>query len=165
MAKTNSIAKFDNSLTEYLINALTDKYGDTVYYTHRYHNLKVFMNPREIPEPHFFVALGISQACFSLSSGKKLNGGLGEEDGYVKRWAERTNINKELKKHFQLLKDQMEAEGSEDITKKALASSLKRRTDRLNQIQVDMTGTGINKAKKDEIEIKKERFNKGKDNK
>ena len=93
MAKTNSIAKFDNSLTEYLINALTDKYGDTVYYTHRYHNLKVFMNPREIPEPHFFVALGISQACFSLSSGKKLNGGLGEEDGYVKRWAERTNIN------------------------------------------------------------------------
>jgi hypothetical protein len=59
----------------------------------------------------------------------------------------------------------MEAEGSEDITKKALASSLKRRTDRINQIQVDMTGTGINKAKKDEIEIKKERFNKDKDNK
>ena len=158
MNKANSIAKFDNSLTEYLINALTDKYGDSTYYTHRYHNLKVYMNPRELREPHFFVSLGISTACFSLSSGKKLSGGLGEEDGYVKRWSERTNINKELKKHFQLLKDQMEAEDSEDISRKALAHALKRRTDRVNQIQVDMTGTGIDTTKKEIIKRKKERF-------
>lgn len=158
MAKSNSIPKFENSLTEYLINALTDKYGNSVYYAHRYHNLRVYMNPIEVQEPHFFVSLGISSACFSLYSGKKINGGLGEEDGYVKRWSERTNINKELKKHFQLLKDQMEAENSGDLSRKALAHVLKRRTDRVNQIQVDMTGTGIDTTKRETIQRKKERF-------
>lgn len=158
MAKVNSIAKFNNSLTEFLVNTLTDRHGNSTYYAHKYHNLKVYMNPKEVQEPHFFVSLGISTACFSLLNGNKLSGALGEEDGYVKRWSERTNINKELKKHFQLLRDQIRAEDSNDVNKIALANALKRSADNTNQSQVDMTGTGIETTKKAEIQRKKERF-------
>ncbi|MBR6723143.1 hypothetical protein IKL64_06785 [bacterium] len=156
MAKINSLARFENSLKEFLINALTDKYGDAVFYSHRYHNLKVYIDPRRTTEPHFYVSIGISEACFSLSNGKLLNGSLGDEDNYVKRWSERTNINKELKKQWQMIRDAVEAEDSG--FRKCTDESTERRTNRANSLQVDMTGTGIDKTKKQEIQRKKERF-------
>lgn len=54
-AKAHSITKFDNSLTEFLINSLADKYGDAKSYAYRYNNLKVYMDPKAVAQPHFLL--------------------------------------------------------------------------------------------------------------
>jgi hypothetical protein len=144
MIKSNSITKFDNSLTEFLINALSDKYGDSKSYAYRYNNLKVFMDPRRVATPHFFVSVGISEACFAISDGKKLDGGLGVEDAYVRRWSDRANIKRELETHWKLLKDAITAEEDDDMSKKTFAISRLKKAEQANDtLQVDMTGTGV----------------------
>lgn len=159
MSKQNSISKFDNSLTEFLINALADKYGDAKSYAYRYNNLKVFMDPKKMSQPHFYVQIGISEACFSITDGKKIEGGLGNEDGYVKRWADRANIHKELEAHWKILKEAIAAEQEDDATKKSTATVKLRRAESANaNLNVDMTGTGIDKSKRQDIERKKSRF-------
>ncbi len=72
MAKTNSISKFSNSLVEFLINSLTDKHGNARAVAQKYNNLKVYMDPAKITTPHFFVSVGISEACFAIEDGKKI---------------------------------------------------------------------------------------------
>lgn len=159
MVRAQSISKFDNSLTEFLINVMADKYGDSKSYAYRYNNLKVYMDPKHVAEPHFYVCIGISEACFSITDGKKLEGGLGPEDGYVKRWADRTNIKKELENHWKALKDAIAAQEEEDANKKSAATvKLRRLETAQDNLSVDMTGTGIDKAKKEELERKRKRL-------
>lgn len=149
MGKQNSISKFANSLTEFLINAMADKYSDAKHYAYRYNNMKVFMDPQKTPEPHFYVSLGISEACFSIEEGKKIDGGLGPEDGLVARWASRTNIYNELKNHWKTITEALAAEMEDDMTKKSDAVVRLRRAEREDtDLSVDMTGTGIDKQKR-----------------
>lgn len=159
MATARSITKFENSLKEFLINAMADKYGDAHSYAYRYNNLKVYMDPKREDEPHFYVQIGISEACFAILDGKKLEGGLGAEDGYVKRWSDRSNINNELKNHWKVIKEAIAAEEEEDTTKKSSAiTALRRAEASQTELNVDMTGTGIDKTKREEFERKKKRF-------
>lgn len=159
MATARSITKFENSLKEFLVNAMADKYGDAHSYAYRYNNLKVYMDPKREDEPHFFVQIGISEACFAILDGKKLEGGLGAEDGYVKRWSDRSNINNELKNHWKVIKEAIAAEEEEDATKKSSAiTALRRAESSQTELNVDMTGTGIDKTKREELERKKKRF-------
>lgn len=156
MAKANSISKFDNSLTEFLINIMADKYGDAKSYSYRYNNLKVYMEPKRQDMPHFFVSIGISEACFSIEDGKKIEGGLGNEDGYVKRWADRTNIHKELEAHWKIIKEKLQADQEEDVSKKSAATVRLRRAETSDEdLNVDMTGTGIDKTKREELQRKR----------
>ena len=150
MATANSISKFENSLKEFLINVMSDKYGDAKSYSYRYNNLKVFMDPRRCSDAHFFVSIGISEACFSITDGKKLDGGLGAEDAYVKRWSDRVNINSELKAHWKIIMEAIAADQEDDLTKKSSASLRLRRSESSKQdLDVDMTGTGIDKSKRE----------------
>lgn len=159
MATARSITKFENSLKEFLINAMADKYGDAHSYAYRYNNLKVYMDPKREDEPHFYVQIGISEACFAILDGKKLEGGLGAEDGYVKRWSDRSNINNELKNHWKVIKEAIAAEEEDDATKKSSAiTALRRAETSQTELNVDMTGTGIDKTKREELERKKKRF-------
>lgn len=159
MATARSITKFENSLKEFLINAMADKYGDAHSYAYRYNNLKVYMDPKREDEPHFYVQIGISEACFAILDGKKLEGGLGAEDGYVKRWSDRSNINNELKNHWKVIKEAIAAEEEDDATKKSSAiTALRRAEASQTELNVDMTGTGIDKTKREEFERKKKRF-------
>ena len=158
MATARSITKFENSLKEFLVNAMADKYGDAHSYAYRYNNLKVYMDPKREDEPHFYVQIGISEACFAILDGKKLEGGLGAEDGYVKRWSDRSNINNELKNHWKVIKEAIAAE-EDDATKKSSAiTALRRAEASQTELNVDMTGTGIDKTKREELERKKKRF-------
>lgn len=148
--KTNSISKFVNSLSEFLMNAMANKYEDAKQYAYRYNNMKVYMDPTKEPEPHFYVSLGISEACFGINDGRKLNGSLGNEDGYVSRWAGRSNINNELRIYWKMVKDAVAAENEEDSTKKMKAMlNLQRLANADEKLDVDMTGTGIDKLKRE----------------
>ena len=58
-----------------------------------------------------------------------------------------------------MLKDAITAEESEDINKKASAVSRLRRAETANvELGVDMTGTGINKTKQEELHRKRTRL-------
>lgn len=157
MAPTNSITKFDNSLTEFLINEMSSKYENAKSYAYRYNNLKVYMDPNKVFEPHFFVCIGISEACFAIENGKKLEGGLGIEDGYVKKWADRINIHKELENHWKILKEAISAEESRKLAVKIHLRRLETTDTNLN---VDMTSTGINKVKREELKEKRKHLQK-----
>lgn len=150
MARANSISKFANSLTEFLINAMSDKYGDAKSYAYKYNNLKVFMDPKSVADAHFYVSIGISEACFAISDGKKLEGGLGSEDGYVKRWADRTNIKTELENHWKIIKEAIAAQEEEEASKKSSAIVKLRRAESADvDLDVDMTSTGLDKSKRE----------------
>lgn len=160
MAKTNSISKFSNSLVEFLINSLTDKHGNARAVAQKYNNLKVYMDPAKITTPHFFVSVGISEACFAIEDGKKLDGSLGYEDGYVVRWAGRSNIHNELEAFWKALKDAIAAmdkdEGDGKSTEALIQSKLAEAAN--DSMKVDMTGTGIDKTKRSEYDRKKKSY-------
>ena len=149
MAKPISIPKFANSLVEFLINALADKYGDARHYAYRYNNLKVYMDPTKVSEPHFYVSLGISEACFTIEAAKKIEGSLGNEDNYIGRWAGRANIYNELKLQWKAIKEAIAAEEEDDVSKKSAAIATLNKTGLENdRVHVDITGTGIDKTKR-----------------
>jgi hypothetical protein len=159
MVRTNSIKKFEKSLTEFLINTMADRYEDAKHYAYKFNNLKVYMDPSKYSEPHFVVSIGISEAVFAINNGNKISGGLGTEDGYVKRWSERANINNELRLHWKLIKDALSAEQEDDDPKKAMAFiKLKKAEDEESYLRVDMMGTGINTSKRLEKQRKESRF-------
>lgn len=156
MAKARAIAKFTNSLTEYLLNVMADKYSDVKSFAYRYNNLKVYMDPLRVSEPHFWVVIGISEACFAIDTAKKIEGSLGNEDGYVMRWCSRPNIWGELKNHWKLVKDAATAETADDVHKKSIAIVELERTETSNdKLKVDITATGIDRTKRLERERKK----------
>lgn len=119
MAPKNNITKFSNSLTDYLAETLSDKTTSPRQIAQRYNNLKVFMDPVKVTMPHFYVAIGISEACFSIEDGKKLDGSLGgAEDSYVARWASRATVQSELKQQWKAIKDSIDAEKEVEDMKK-----------------------------------------------
>ena len=119
--KNSNITKFSNSLTEFLINAMSDRHSEVRHIAQRLNNLKVYMDPLKVTDPHFFVSIGISEACYSIETGKKMDGSLGPEDGYVSRWAGRANIFSALKAHWKKLLDAaQQEEEQEEAVRKAL---------------------------------------------
>lgn len=99
-----SIRVFENSLRDFLINAQQDAYNGKAKIEYRYNNLKVYMEPKKNKTPHFYVSLGISQACYMINPVEKILGGIGGNDErYVIMWANRPNINGELRKHWAFL--------------------------------------------------------------
>jgi hypothetical protein len=102
MAET--IKVFENSLRDFLINAQQDAYNGKGKIEYRYNNLKVYMEPKKNKTPHFSVSLGISEVCFMINPIEKISGSLGGNDErYVIMWANRPNINGELRKHWAYL--------------------------------------------------------------
>jgi hypothetical protein len=147
--KTNNITKFANSLTDFLIDSMIDKHTDARHIAYRYNNLKVYMDPMKVSEPHFFVSLGISEACYDIESAKKIDGGLGPEDGLVTRWAGRSNIYNELKNHWKVVLEASSLDDSDDATKKSSTMLKLRRAEMADEdLNVDMTGTGLHRTKR-----------------
>jgi len=161
MSRPIPIPKFANSLTEFLIDALADKYGDAKHYAYRYNNLKVQMDPSRISEPHFCVCIGISEAYFAIESGKKIEGALGYEDNFVQRWAGRANIYNELKMNWKAIKEAIAAAEEEEMSKKTAAlATLEKAKSEGDRIRVDITGTGIDRTKRIERNKRLKEFKK-----
>lgn len=136
-----SIPKFENSLTDYLVSSQSSQFTDVMSFAYRYNNLKFFMAPTKVREPHFFVRLGISEACFSITNGNKIDGSLGPEDRFVQKWCNRINIQRELDTYWKALTQELR---NKEL---GLASRPSMPTDD-GLGAVDMTSTGISKSKR-----------------
>ena len=143
-----------------MINSLTDKHGNARAVAQKYNNLKVYMDPAKITTPHFLYQWEYPEACFAIEDGKKLDGSLGYEDGYVVRWAGRSNIHNELEAFWKALKDAISAmdkdEGDGKSTEALIQSKLAEAAN--DSMKVDMTGTGIDKTKRSEYDRKKKSY-------
>ena len=136
-----SISKFENSLTDYLISSQSSQFTDVMSFAYRYNNLKFYMAPSKVREPHFFVRLGISEACFSITTSNKIDGSLGAEDRLVQKWANRINIQRELDTYWKALTQALKNKELGLASKASLPSDD-------GTGDVDMTSTGISKTKR-----------------
>ena len=151
-----SIRVFENSLRDFLINAQQDAYNGKTQIEYRYNNLKVYMEPKKNKTPHFSVSLGISEVTYLISPVERINGSLGEnEERYVKMWANRPNINGELRKHWAYLIKAITIEAEEFIENETTAVNKvsKETKDKLNEDAAEVaseiiTGTGVNVKQK-----------------
>lgn len=61
----------------------------------RYNNLKLTMNISDAT-PHVIINVAMSEAIFNITSGERLNGGLGPEERFVMRWFARASVLPDL---------------------------------------------------------------------
>lgn len=73
-------------LKQAIIDLQSDAHNKGNMRAERYNNLKLVMEPDRNRTPHVVVDLAISSAEFDITSGQKLNGGLGPDERYVLRW-------------------------------------------------------------------------------
>ena len=86
----------EDSLKNFIMQEQADAHSSRNVNAAKYNNIKVFMDPTKITEPHFFVRITISEAVFSISDCKKLNGGLGYEERFIIKWFGRMGIKEKL---------------------------------------------------------------------
>lgn len=86
----------EDSLKNFIIQEQSDVHSSRNVNAAKYNNIKVFMDPTKITEPHFFVRITISEAVFSISDCTKLNGGLGYEERFIIKWFGRMGIKEKL---------------------------------------------------------------------
>lgn len=73
-------------LKQAIIELQSDAHNKGNMRSERYNNLKLVMEPDRNRTPHVVIDLAISSAEFDITSGQKLNGGLGPDERYVLRW-------------------------------------------------------------------------------
>lgn len=138
-----SIVVFANSLRDYLIEVQVDSYNKQNQVNYKYNNLKVYMDPKKLSIPHFFVSLGISLACYSIEDCSKISGSVGAEERFVTRWASRTNIQGELKKHWTYITKSNVLMTSKVKNESKVQESLDIAKEELKDASESVTGTGV----------------------
>lgn len=83
----------EESLKNFLAEAQSDSYNSANTNLYKYHNLKIYMDPKKSQTPHFIIRIGISEAMYNLEKGEKISGGLGTDERLIRRWLDR-NLSK-----------------------------------------------------------------------
>lgn len=91
----DDLYKYSNMLRDYITDELSGPSNKNTD-THRYNNLKIFMDLDRFPIPHICVRIGISEGVFSLDSGSLIYGSLGQDPKYIKKWLKRGTVYTEL---------------------------------------------------------------------
>lgn len=140
---TESIRVFENSLRDYLINVQTDAYNTQTKIQHRYNNLKVYMEPKKISVPHFWVSVNISSVCYQIDPLEKIHGSMGYDERFITMWAGRTNISGELKKHWAYLTQTSEILSQQIRNEKKVEENLEITKSEIKEAAESVTGSGV----------------------
>ena len=100
MATLNELA---NKLQAFIIEQQVDPHNLRQLSVHRYNNLKLKI--AQLSYPNIIVCIGISETTYNLEDGSKVDGGLGQDERYVRKWLGRNSILKELKELYYQLTD------------------------------------------------------------
>ena len=112
------------------------------------------MDPKKVRTAHFTVSLGISEATIGIDPVELLSGSLGNDTRYVCLWANRPNINGELKKHWLFLTQQTSSDSVSNLddkeVNKAKGSKFSEERKRAEALSADsadfITGTGLKRS-------------------
>ena len=86
----------EDNLKAYIIQEQSDAHNIKTMNVNKYNNIKIWMEPNKIQQPHCFIRLSISEAVFNINDFSKINGGLGYEERYVLKWFGRMGIKEKL---------------------------------------------------------------------
>lgn len=140
-AEQEPINRLENNLADFLVEYQASHFTDVRIYAYKYNNLKIYMSPVMVTKPHFFVKFGISEACFSIDTGIKLDGSLGPEEAMVQKWASRISVHRELETCWK------------DIIRRKKQKKLKSKRDNeyeVNEHPVNISGILRSQKKRDE---------------
>ena len=86
----------EDSLKKYIIQEQSDAHNVKSVNVAKYNNIKIWMDPSKIIEPHVIIRISISEATFTLSDFSTVNGGLGYEERFILKWFGRFGIKEKL---------------------------------------------------------------------
>ena len=109
-------------LQDYIIDQQQNSHDVSGLKVNRYSNLKLTMDLK-LRTPHVIVTIGISEACYNLTDCSRMDGGLGADEKYVKKWLEGSLNLSDLKSIYDSLEDLVHEEGAENGELKGEASS------------------------------------------
>lgn len=82
-----------HALEESLKNFFAEEYMDSrntrSMNLYKYHNLKIYMDPKKSDIPHIVIRIGISEALYDIEKAEKISGGLGSDERIVRKWLTR----------------------------------------------------------------------------
>ncbi len=87
MAKT--LNELTIELKDFILDTLNDPRSKVKVKRYEFNALDVTMDPDRESMPHIIVSMGISEAVFSIETGKKITGGMGPVERYVLKWLEK----------------------------------------------------------------------------
>ncbi len=90
-------------LQEYIMEQASDR-RSSGFNPHKYNNLKLRMDGM-IDYPHVIIAIGISEAIYNVKDVIKIDGGLGSDERYVRKWLEKTSTIDNLVEIYNNLTD------------------------------------------------------------
>lgn len=88
--------RYENMIREYIIDQQSDSYNRRTINFQRYNNLKVYMMPTKEKNPHFWIRIGISEACFMIEDGSVITGSIGQDTKYIPKWLNKSGVREEL---------------------------------------------------------------------
>lgn len=87
MAKT--LNEITIELRDFILESLNDPRSKVRVKRYEFNALDVNMEPDRESAPHIIVSMGMSQAIFSIETGKKMAGGMGPVERYILKWLEK----------------------------------------------------------------------------
>ena len=87
MAKT--LNELTIELRDFILDCLNDPRSKVRVKRYEFNALDIAMDADRESAPHIIVSMGMSQAIFSIETGKKISGGMGPVERYVLKWLEK----------------------------------------------------------------------------
>ena len=91
-----TLNRYENMIREFIIDQQSDSYNRGSINYSRYNNLRVTMKPSKLKDPHLFIRIGISDACFLIEDGTLLSGSLGADTKFIPKWLNKSGVREEL---------------------------------------------------------------------
>lgn len=86
----------EDSLKKFIVQEQSDAHNIKTANMAKYNNIKIWMDPAKVQQPHFIIRISISEATFNLNDCTKINGGLGYEERFVLKWFGRMGIKEKF---------------------------------------------------------------------
>lgn len=96
-------------LQESIIKQQDDAHNSTSINFSKYNNLKLKMDSK-YNYPHVIITIGISEAIFNIQEGTKVDGSLGPDERYVRKWLNTGTIVADLKEIYIAMGDLVKPE-------------------------------------------------------
>lgn len=103
-------------LQTFIVKCQEDAHNQTNMVLTKYNNLKLKIDTK-YHFPNVIVCIGISEAVFNIKEGTKVDGGLGPDEKYVRKWLGSSTVVSDLNEIWLSMSDLIRAEEEEKAVK------------------------------------------------
>ena len=120
-------------LQDYIIKSQQDAHNSTNMNITKYNNLKLRMETKR-HYPNVIICIGISEVVYNFADGTKIEGSLGPDEKYVRKWLGSSTVIADLKEIYLAMSDLIKAEDeNKAIAMEGEADEAKKDTPRRKQ--------------------------------